>query len=68
LMDALQDELRLPDYFGRNWDALWDVLRDLSWIQARRVVLAHLDLPCLAAPELRIYLRLFGLDPISWTV
>jgi RNAse (barnase) inhibitor barstar len=28
--DQLASALRLPDWFGRNLDALWDVLTDLS--------------------------------------
>jgi RNAse (barnase) inhibitor barstar len=28
--DHLASALRLPDWFGRNLDALWDVLTDLS--------------------------------------
>ncbi|SNX57010.1 barstar (barnase inhibitor) [Streptomyces sp. TLI_55] len=28
LMDRCARDLRLPDYFGRNWDALADVLSD----------------------------------------
>ncbi|WP_416974651.1 barstar family protein [Streptomyces sp. 4F14] len=28
LMDRFAEGLRLPDWFGRNWDALADVLRD----------------------------------------
>jgi hypothetical protein len=38
LFDLLQSAFRFP-YFGRNWDALDDVLRDLSWIEARGFVL-----------------------------
>ncbi|MFG3255443.1 barstar family protein [Streptomyces sp. NPDC048172] len=30
-MDRCAGGLELPDYFGRNWDALADVLTDLSW-------------------------------------
>ncbi|MCL8010463.1 barstar family protein [Streptomyces sp. AS02] len=33
------DELRLPDYFGWNWEALSDCLRDLKWLPADRYVL-----------------------------
>jgi hypothetical protein len=33
LMEALRAALELPDYFGGNWDALDEVLRDLSWLQ-----------------------------------
>jgi hypothetical protein len=33
------DGLRLPDYFGWNWDALSDCLRDLKWLSADHCVL-----------------------------
>lgn len=45
LLAALQQVLELPDYFGANWDALEECLRDLSWLSAHRVVLLHGDIP-----------------------
>lgn len=30
-MDRCTADLHLPDWFGRNWDALADCLTDLSW-------------------------------------
>lgn len=33
-MDRCTAELHLPDWFGRNWDALADCLTDLSWCPA----------------------------------
>jgi RNAse (barnase) inhibitor barstar len=30
ILDAFAEALRLPDWFGRNWDALVDALRDLD--------------------------------------
>ncbi|RLL66162.1 barstar family protein [Streptomyces sp. Z26] len=30
-LDACASGLELPDWFGRNWDALADCLTDLSW-------------------------------------
>lgn len=35
-MDRCARALRLPDWFGRNWDALADCLTDLSWCPASR--------------------------------
>ncbi|MFG2998308.1 barstar family protein [Streptomyces sp. NPDC048340] len=32
LMRRCGDALRVPEYFGGNWDALADALRDLSWL------------------------------------
>jgi hypothetical protein len=69
LLAALTSQLDLPDWFGNNWDALVDVLRDLSWVPEREVVLHHVNLPALSKDDLRIYLdilrradRVVGLD------
>lgn len=45
LLDELYQRLRFPDYFGDNWDALWECIRDLSWLPAGPVILKHHDLP-----------------------
>jgi hypothetical protein len=34
LMSALAEALELPDWFGGNWDALDECLRDLGWLEA----------------------------------
>ncbi|WP_416383711.1 barstar family protein [Pseudomonas guariconensis] len=39
LIRALYYLLWLPGYFGFNWDALYDCLRDLSWIPCHKIVL-----------------------------
>jgi Barstar (barnase inhibitor) len=39
LMDGLAVGFSFPDYFGRNWDAVDECLRDLSWLPARGYVL-----------------------------
>jgi hypothetical protein len=61
LLDALQGALSLPGYFGHNWDALDECLRDLGWIAAPRVVLVHADLP-LAGADRRTYLEILRDD------
>lgn len=36
LFERFSSGLRLPDWFGANWDALADCLTDLSWWRSRR--------------------------------
>ena len=66
LLNALYVVLQLPGYFGFNWDALADCLRDLHWIKQRTVVLRHSDLPLLSEPEQRIYLDVLAEAVASW--
>jgi hypothetical protein len=39
LLDAVGEALSFPAYFGRNWDALDEMLRDLEWLPAEGWVL-----------------------------
>ncbi|MEI8378859.1 MAG: barstar family protein [Planctomycetota bacterium] len=60
LLAILALGLDFPGYFGWNWDAFEECLRDLSWIPApAKIVLIHHDLPlahdvCEAATYLSI--------------
>lgn len=45
LLDELYKGLRFPEYFGGNWDALEECVRDLSWLPPGPVVVKHTDLP-----------------------
>lgn len=60
LLDVLSRGLRLPKYFGRNWDALEECLRDLSWLsEFEQVVIVHEGLPfARGGDHLPIYLEL----------
>jgi hypothetical protein len=54
LLAILADKLHFPGYFGHNWDALEECLRDLSWLQeGRDVAIIHHDLPFGAGGEHR---------------
>jgi RNAse (barnase) inhibitor barstar len=35
LLARIGASMRFPDWFGSNWDALYDCLGDLSWLDAR---------------------------------
>jgi RNAse (barnase) inhibitor barstar len=39
LFRRIAGALEFPDWFGANWDALYDCLTDLSWLPARGYVL-----------------------------
>lgn len=52
-LTACARALHLPDWFGHNWDALSDCLRDLSWAapaRGRVLVLTHWQPYAHAAP------------------
>ena len=55
LLKLLSRDLLFPNTFGENWDALFDCLCDLSWIQEKRVVIAHESVPTLPVDDLRTY-------------
>ncbi|MEO9023254.1 MAG: barstar family protein [Ginsengibacter sp.] len=41
--DTLQQQLSLPDYFGRNLDALDEMLDDLEWVTEEKVKIIILN-------------------------
>jgi RNAse (barnase) inhibitor barstar len=52
LLSVLAAKLRFPSYFGQNWDALEECLRDLSWLSEQmRVVIVHAAFPFSAAGD-----------------
>lgn len=55
LLDALAAALRFPPWFGRNWDALADLLADLSWLPEAEPVLVWSDSAALAAADPEAY-------------
>ena len=65
LLDVYQQVLSFPDYFGRNWDAFDECMRDLSWIKDKRIAVVHGDLP-LSLGEGKIYLEILRDAVVFW--
>jgi len=59
LLRELGFKLRFPDYFGVNWNALEECIRDLSWLPRGSLALEHRDLPLAGDSEgQKIYLSI----------
>lgn len=43
LLSAVAGAMKFPDYFGKNWDALDECLRDMEWLPAKGYVLIFND-------------------------
>lgn len=66
LFEALFNILLLPGYFGFNWDALSDCLRDFHWLKEKTIVLVHEDIPQLTDHDLWEYLDVLHECVADW--
>ena len=67
LFDSFSKGGQFPAYFGRNWDAFSDCLRDFNWIQTRRIAITHRDLPLWNKPvDCATYLNILRLTVADW--
>ncbi|HEY4245130.1 MAG TPA: barstar family protein [Kofleriaceae bacterium] len=66
LLRALSRRLSFPDYFGFNFDALYECLGDLSWLPAGSVFIVHEALPRLDRATLDTYLSVLASAVRKW--
>ena len=66
LLNVLYEKLDLPGYFGFNWNALYDCLRDFAWINHERIVMIHEQLPALAGDDQKTYVEVLADSVIDW--
>ncbi|WP_216216192.1 barstar family protein [Amycolatopsis aidingensis] len=59
-VDAIAAALSFPDWFGRNLDALYDSLTDLSWLPPGEHVLIWVDADLLKRADPKAYLAIHG--------
>lgn len=57
-LDAIAETLSFPEWFGRNLDALYDCLTDLSWLPSGEHVLIWVSADRLAAADPKAYLAI----------
>ena len=55
LVTAVCRACRYDGYCGNNWDALLDILRDLSWVREKQSILIHEEDIVLPPSELEAY-------------
>lgn len=65
LFSILSKALKFP-YFGRNWDALNDCLRDFSWTDIFQITVIHRDIPALGTDATRTYLDILACRVEDW--
>ncbi len=66
LLQKVAEVLNFPEYFGENWNALYDCLRDFSWVHEFSIVLIHPDLPSIPDKDLKIYLEVLQDSCLDW--
>ncbi|MBI2314163.1 MAG: barstar family protein [Betaproteobacteria bacterium] len=69
LLETLRAGLRLPDYFGLNWDALEECVTDPGWLppDGCAIVLDNLDALAATEPDaLTMMLEIFGIAADYW--
>lgn len=67
LFNAYEVSLGFPDYFGANWDAFEECIRDLSWVPTRLIVLSHNGLPFADSPDLlAMYISILDSATKKW--
>ena len=66
LLQLIYQSLNLPEYFGFNWDALCECLRDFHWIHEKHIILIHQAFPSFKEETLVVYLEILSEACLDW--
>jgi len=67
LINEFAKQGQFPKYFGKNWDALEECLRNLYWINKKRIIIIHKGIPLLnSEKDLKLYLEILNDVAIEW--
>lgn len=67
LLEELSNNLKFPDYFGFNWDALYDLLCELYGIEEKTIVVFHESVKNLPVFDLSHYLEIIQATCDWWS-
>lgn len=65
LFDAFRKALQFPDYFGFNWNALVDMMRDLSWLKGKGVSILVTSLAGLNASDIKNLIEILAMCDVD---
>jgi RNAse (barnase) inhibitor barstar len=66
LLDALSEQAQFPAYFGRNWDALVDCLRDRSWCPSAGYAVTLDDADEGAFEDILMLVKILRIVTLDW--
>lgn len=66
LLDDMKQKLLFPDYFGYNWDALYDCLCDFYWIKEKNIVIKYSKLPLLLDNDMKCFVDIVQAVANNW--
>jgi hypothetical protein len=66
LINQLAEKLVFPDYFGHNWDALWDSLCNFEWINEHTIAIIHREIPAFDHCDLILYISILYDSVVDW--
>lgn len=60
LLNEFYENFKFPDYFGFNWDALYDCLTNLNWIKSSTIMIVHpyIDMDVDNAQNIKTYMEI----------
>lgn len=58
LFEIYANALHFPDYFGKNWNAFWDVMADLHWVPQKNLIIKHHKPLLMSDENLRVYIEI----------
>jgi RNAse (barnase) inhibitor barstar len=68
LFKIIAELAQFPQYFGKNWDALLDCLRDFHWVKLKNITIVHEDVPLMnLSSECQIYLDVLEDTLLAWS-